>query len=132
MFYITQLVMCLFAYSFAHFQEAIIKERIAYVPPYGNKYNKDFHKFGAAIALSLGLMAALTIMPDVKWALVNLLLNGMCYTLVFDLVIGFEVYDNPFYMGTTSKLDKIWKKGKVKAGVLAIIIITINALKLFL
>ncbi len=132
MFHLTQLIMVLFAYSFANFQEAIIKERIAYVPPYGNKHNKNFHGYGAAVAACLGFMGALVVMPDTIWACANLVANSLCYWLVFDLVIGLEVYDNIFYLGTTSKLDKFWKNGKIKAAVLLFLILGINALKLFL
>jgi hypothetical protein len=132
MFFLTQLVMILFAYSFAHFQEPIIRMIRDYVPT-PNPYNFKFHKYGAAVAAVLGLMGALNIMPDIKWSVINLFTNGLCYWLVFDLIIGFEVYDNLFYLGTTSKLDKLWKgNGKTKAFVLGVIILGINAVKILL
>ena len=51
---------------------------------------------------------------------------GLVSYLVFDIAIGYFVWKDPWFLGTTANADVFVKNGRVKAIVLGIIIIVVN------
>lgn len=102
-----QILFALWAVMFAHFQSPCIKAMREYVP-LGNPFTKPFHKRGMLLsslvaAFLIGLLYGVTF--DLKQCAFIVVLFIAIYKTLFDGIIGSEVYDDFFYLGTTAKQD---------------------------
>lgn len=134
-FLLAQLLFAMWAIGFAHFQAPCIKAMRDYVPM-GNPFTKPFHKRGMMLscivaAFLIGLLYGVTL--DWLQCVFIILPFIAIYKVIFDGVIGSEVYDDFFYLGTTAKQDA-WlneyfphdKAGEVKVFLSAIVFFLFN------
>jgi hypothetical protein len=140
-FLLAQLVWILWAIAFAHFQCPLIKAMRDYVP-INNPYKKAFHDRGALlssfVACIIGVSAFLLSVPLIHCAFLIPLFYCI-YKILFDGIIGIEVYRDFYYEGTTAKQDA-WinkhfphdKAGEIKVAICGIVILALNVLNFFL
>lgn len=154
MLILSQLIIIAYAFEMAMFQATIIKGMRAYWPV-NNPYSKPFHSFGWMMAATVGITLAV-LQDAMLLQMASIVASALWYSLVFDIVIGWKVYDNLFYLGDTSGVDNTIKKvvaavnsfsnkvigkllpkagfkvnieaGLVKATVVAAILVTMNIL----
>lgn len=134
-FLLAQILFAFWAIGFAHFQSPIIKDRRDYVPttsPNGKKFHKRGMLLSSMIAAFLiGLLYGVS-KDYLQCALIALPFIAI-YKALFDGVIGIEVYDDFFYIGTTAKQDA-WiikhfphdKPGEVKFFLSVIVLLLFN------
>jgi hypothetical protein len=106
-FLMAQIIFSLWAIGFAHFQSPCIKAMRYYVP-LGNPYTKPFHQRGMLLsslvaAFLIGLVHGAT--KDWLQCVMIIVPFIAIYKILFDGIIGSEVYDDFFYIGTTAKQD---------------------------
>jgi hypothetical protein len=136
-FILAQILFALWAMMFAHFQTPCIKAMREYVP-IGNPYTKPFHNRGMLLssliaAFLIGLLYGVTV--DWLQCLLTIVPLTGIYKVLFDGVIGSEVYGDFYYLGTTAKQDR-WinthfphdKPGEVKVILSMIIVLLFNVL----
>jgi hypothetical protein len=107
-FLLAQILFALWAVGFAHFQVPCIKAMREYVPM-GNPYNRPFHNRGMLLSLMIAaFLISLLCGVTLDWLQCLLIVMPFIaiYKALFDGVIGSEVYDDFFYIGTTAKQDK--------------------------
>jgi hypothetical protein len=134
-FLLAQILFALWSIGFAHFQSPCIKAMREYVPM-GNPYTGPFHKRGMLLsslvaAFLIGLLYGVS--KDYLQCAFILLPFIAIYKVLFDGVIGSEVYDDFLYIGTTSKQDR-WinthfphdRPGEVKVFLSAIVFLLFN------
>lgn len=136
-----QAAFCVVALLFAHFQIPIVKAFRDYVP-INNPYNASFKKRSVALIgfISALLIIAFILSSQIANPVVIILKAALLiplfvawYKILFDGLIGWKVYDDFFYLGTTSKQDR-WianvfeftGAGEAKCIICGIVIIAIN------
>lgn len=134
-FLLAQIIFALWAIGFAHQQSPCIKDRIDYVPMISPNTEK-FHNRGMLLscfwaAFLIGLLYGVTL------DLLQCAFIAPCfiaiYKVLFDGVIGVEVYDDFYYEGTTANQDA-WinehfphdRPGEVKVFLSAIVFLLFN------
>lgn len=134
-FLLAQILFALWAIGFAHFQSPCIKAMRYYVP-INNPYRRPFHNRGMLLssmiaAFLIGLLYGLTL----DWLQCGFIVLPFIaiYKILFDGIIGVEVYEDFFYIGTTAKQDAWINKhfphdrpGQVKVMLSAIIFLLFN------
>jgi hypothetical protein len=146
MLILSQLLIIAYAIASALQEVPVIKMARDYVP-HGNPYSQPFHLWGWIMTAIVGNILAI-LQPSFGEALLSLLLSALWYWLLFDVVVSKAVHDTLFYVGDTSDVDKIIKKGatvkifrwkikipglgkyagQIKAGVCLLLIIALNIL----
>jgi hypothetical protein len=133
-FLFAQICFALWAAMFAHFQTPCIKAMKDYVP-LNNPYHKPFH----ARSFTLSTIVAVFLIGLVfgctrQWQTLFLIpIFIAIYKVLFDGVIGKEVYDDFYFIGTTAKQDR-WinthfphdKPGEVKVFICSIAFLFFN------
>src|SRR5574337_1152079 len=121
-FLAAEILFALWAVGFAHQQSPCIKDRRDFVPA-NSPNNVKFHDRGMLLstywaAFLIGLLYGVTL----SW--LQCVLIAPCfiaiYKIFFDGIIGLEIHDDFFYLGTTSKQDR-WIKGKMTGNVKVIV-----------
>jgi hypothetical protein len=146
MLILSQLLIIAYSIASALQEIPVIKMARDYVPV-GNPYSQPFHLWGWIMTAIVGNILAL-LHPSFGEAFLSLLLSALWYWLLFDAVVSKAVHDTLFYVGDTSDVDKIIKKGttvnifrwkikipglgkyagEIKAGGCIVLLITLNAL----
>lgn len=135
-FLTAQVLIACYAYLLANKEAAYINERIMYVP-INSPFDDPFHTYGA---LSRGVVLILCSLfqSSVAGYLIAPVACGLLLWVVYDAMIGGEVWDNPYYLGTTSKVDVYLQKtfgkkaGKRKVQIALALVVLLNLLYLFL
>lgn len=131
-FFTTQVLIACYAYLIANKEAAYIHERIDYVPV-NSPYDDPWHGYGL---MSRGVVLILTslVQTSVAGYIIAPVACGLILWVLYDLIIGEEVYNDPFYLGTTSKLDA-WlgaKAGKRKVQIAVAVVVILNLLFILL
>jgi hypothetical protein len=135
-FLTAQVLIACYAYLIANKEAAYINERRYYVPV-NSPFDDPFHTNGA---LSRGVVLILCSLFQTSIAgyILTPFVCGLILWVVYDALIGEEVYENPYYLGTTSKVDAFLvktfgkKAGKRKVQVAGVLVVLLNLLYLFL
>lgn len=103
--------------------------------PMGNPYTGPFHNRGGALSVTVAVFLSALLFGACGWkeSVFGFPAFYCIYKILFDGVIGKEVYDNFYYLGTTAKQD-IWfnkhfphdQPGEVKDFICLIIFIFSN------
>jgi hypothetical protein len=140
-FLIAQLVWIVWATGFPHFQSAFIPPMRDYVP-INNPYKKAIHARGLLLSCVIAMIIGVLLFYFTRnWleCVLAIPVFFAIYEILFNGVIGLEVYDNFFFIGSTAKHD-IWLNkhfphgdgGEVKTIVCAVVIAGLNVLNYFL
>jgi len=126
-----QIAFGVWAAWFAHFQVPINEAFINRVEPF-NRWSKPFHNRGGGVAVITALIIGLayyTLTKDWKGCIYLAGILYCLYKILFDGILGWQVHDNFFYLGGTSRQDIEIKKrmsGKTKVIICSAIIIILN------
>lgn len=134
-FLLAQILFALWAIGFAHFQSPIIKDRRDYVPV-NSPNQKKIHRRGMLLSSMIAAFLCdfhFGLTSDwLKCIFLALALIAI-YKILFDGIIGAEVYDDFFYIGTTAKQDAWINKyfphdrpGEVKFFICIILLLLVN------
>jgi hypothetical protein len=137
-FLIAQLVWIVWAIAFPHFQSPCIKDRKQYVPV-NSPYNEAFHDRGLMLSCIIAsLIGALLFYFTRSWLQCAFAVPVFVaiYEILFNGIIGLEVYNDFFFIGTSAKHDKWLHKhfphgdaGEVKLIICLSITLLFNILK---
>jgi hypothetical protein len=108
-FILAQLAIAIYALFIAHKEVQAIRMIRDYVPT-PNPYNEPFHFYGYGAVVVVGLIVT-TFQRSWEAALLTPFLSAIIYSVLYDGVIGDEIYNKFTYLGSSSKIDK-WFKHK--------------------
>lgn len=129
-FVVAQAGIIAYALFIAHKEVQAIRMIRDYVPT-PNPYNEPFHFYGFGASLVITLI--LTVFQR-SWeaVIITPFMCSLYYSVLFDSVIGSEVYNDKYYLGNSSKIDK-WLKhkfgvfaGEWKTGIAGFLIVVLN------
>jgi hypothetical protein len=129
-FILSQLAIIAYALFIGHKEVQAIRMVRDYVPT-PNPYNEPFHFYGYGAAFVVGAVVTL-FQQSVEAFIIVPFLVSMWYSMLYDGVIGDEIYDDFTYLGNSSKIDKWFKHkfgvfaGKWKLGVIIFLIVVLN------
>lgn len=133
-FALAQILFALWAILFAHFQVPCIKAMRDYVP-LGNPHTKPFHNRGMLLSSLVAAFLIALLFGTCGWkeALFSVVSFISIYKILFDGIIGKEVYGDFYYVGTTAKQDAWINKhfphdrpGEIKSAICLILFLFTN------
>lgn len=127
-FIIAQVLIASYAYLIANKEACAILERRDYVP-INSPYDDPWHTYGA-FARGVVLILASLVQNSVHGYVLAPIAGGLILWVIYDLIIGEEVYNDPYYLGTTSKIDA-WlgaKAGRRKVQIAGAVVVLLNVL----
>jgi hypothetical protein len=130
-FYLSQIMIVLFAW-FVGFKEVVFIRAMREYVPINNPYLEPFHAYGFGAVVVPVLLSTIYQGCIAGYVLIPFL-SLVLYKLIFDGVIGQEIYNDWKYVGFSAKSDKILRKWfgpkcglrKVQIGIAAIVILNI-------
>jgi hypothetical protein len=103
-FITAQVLIASYAFLMGQKEAAYIKERQYYVP-INSPFDDPFHAYGL-MGRGVVLILASLFQASVLGYILSPIACGLLLWIVYDIVIGDEVYDKPFYLGATGKVDE--------------------------
>jgi hypothetical protein len=132
----TQVLIACYAYFIAQKEAQYLKERIMYVP-INSPFDDPFHTYGAWARATVIVFAVVSM--HTFWAGALIAASGtIILWVLYDVIVGNEVWDDPYRMGPTSKIDAFLQKtfgkkaGQRKVQVAGVLVVLLNLLYLFL
>lgn len=109
MIILAQILIIAYTIASALQEVPVLKMAKDYVP-HGNPYSQPFHFWGWIMTAIVGAILSL-LQHSIGEGLLSLAFSSLWYWILFDVVVGKEVNDTWFYVGTTSDVDKALRDG---------------------